>query len=209
MLLDRQRAFREEVKLRQKFYSVSVNLVGKFCKILSKFSKPIRYEKLKVSTAHTHFTMFYYSVTVGYEKRSTKITVEREDTVTDVIIAACNALDVPFDANMNLQTKITGQWRYVHTHRLKEIVWSREGLRIWRSKTPLDVKIHNVMVYEGSWGAQPRNIQADAQYTVEKAVRVGGVEFNSQNITITDNKGAVAMSSLIRDYTALLLTRKG
>ena len=153
--------------------------------------------------------MFYYSVTVGYEKRSTKITVEREDTVTDVIIAACNALDVPFDANMNLQTKITGQWRYVHTHRLKEIVWSREGLRIWRSKTPLDVKIHNVMVYEGSWGAQPRNIQADAQYTVEKAVRVGGVEFNSQNITITDNKGAVAMSSLISDYTALLLTRKG
>ena len=149
------------------------------------------------------------SVQIRYEGQSAAIKVHSEDTKMDVILAGCNALGVPFDANMNLQTKITGQWRYVHTHRLKEIVWSREGLRIWRSKTPLDVKIHNVMVYEGSWGAQPRNIQADAQYTVEKAVRVGGVEFNSQNITITDNKGAVAMSSLISDYTALLLTRKG
>ena len=151
----------------------------------------------------------YCSVTIGYEKRSTTISVEREDTVTDVILTGCNALGVPFDANMNLKTKITGQWLFVHTHRIKEIVWSRQGLLICRSKIPLDVKIHNVMVYEGSWDAEARNIQADAQYTVEKALRVGGVEFDSQNITITDDKGAVAMSSLISDFTALLLTRKG
>ena len=144
---------------------------------------------MKVSTAHTHFTMFYYSVTVGYEKRSTKITVEREDTVTDVIIAACNALDVPFDANMNLQTKITGQWRYVHTHRLKEIVWSREGLRIWRSKTPLDVKIHNVMVYEGSWGAQARNIQADADNPI-KSVGGSGIIIDGGGHIITGKEGS-------------------
>ena len=145
------------------------------------------------------------SVPIRYEKRSANITVHGEDTVTDVIIAGCNALGVPFDANMGLETRTTGQWRFVRTQQhVKDIKWTRAGFLIWRSKFPLQVKIHNVMVYEGSWDAQARNIQAGTQYTVEKALRIGGVKCDSQNI-FTDDKRAVTMTSPISDFTAILL----
>ena len=145
------------------------------------------------------------SVPIRYEKRSANITVHGEDTVTDVIIAGCNALGVPFDANMGLETRTTGQWRFVRTQqRVKDIKWTRAGFLIWRSKFPLQVKIHNVMVYEGSWDAQARNIQAGTEYTVEKALRIGGVKCDSQNI-FTDDKRAVTMTSPISDFNAILL----
>ena len=155
---------------------------------------------------HINFTsLMSSSVQIRYERRSAEITISGEDTVIDVILAGCNALGVPYNANMGLQTRATGQWRFVDTRkRVKDMVLTREGFCIWRSKFPQNVNIHNVTVYEGSWDGEARNIQVNPLYTVEKALRIGGVKYDGQNV-FTDSKRAVSMSSQISDFTALVL----
>ena len=145
------------------------------------------------------------SVQIRYEGQSAAIKVHSEDTKMDVILAGCNALGVPHNANMGLETKATGKWSFVNTKtRVKDMGLTRHGFLIWPSKYPQNALIHNVTVYEGSWDAQARNIQVLPTYSVEKALRIGGVEYDGQSI-FTNGMRPVPMSSTISDFTALLL----
>ena len=147
-----------------------------------------------------------YSVRIRRERQQATITLDGEDTVRDVILAGCNALGIPYKAEWGLQSKAEDwRWRFVNTRKLvKDLTWTHEGFNIWPSKFPEYLTLHSVTVYEGSWDAPGRDIQVLPTYSVEKALRIGGVNHNGQSI-FTDDKRAVTMSSRIGDFDALLL----
>ena len=137
---------------------------------------------------------------------STIVTVHAEDTVTDVVLTACHALGIHYRPSMGLQKKVRGLWLFVNQNRrVEDIRWTNKGFCIWLSGDPrwkTNARIHTVRIFDGAGDGKAKTIVALPTYTVEKAMRVAGIDCSGRRI-LANEQDEVALDEEIGQFNAL------